>query len=168
LRLLTFHPEINVFDAIIISRKVRNCGMLDRGQLTALFGRVWVLHAKQLDLVLKKEGVPLTADQYRLMHLLWTRNGAHQEYYARKLGRDRSALSRMLQFLEKEGLLTRKDDVQDQRAKTVQLTPAGQQLQTRAEACANEVLLLMWEGFASEEREQLNEFVSRLRYNLKD
>jgi hypothetical protein len=30
------------------------------------------------------------------------------------------------------------------------------------------VLLQMWEGFASEEREQLNEFMSRLRYNLKD
>ena len=87
--------------------------MLDRGQLTALFGRVWVLHAQQLDLVFKKEGLMLTADQYRLMHLLWTRNGAHQEYYARKLGRDRSSLSRMLQFLEKEGLLTRQDDAQD-------------------------------------------------------
>ena len=74
----------------------------------------------------------------------------------------------MLQFLEKEGLLTRQDDAQDQRAKSVHLTPTGQQLQVRAEACANEVLLQMWEGFASEEREQLNEFMSRLRYNLKD
>ena len=142
--------------------------MLDRGQLTALFGRIWVLHAQQLDLVFKKEGLPITADQYRLMHLLWTRNGAHQEYYARKLGRDRSALSRMLQHLEKEGFLSRMDDEQDQRAKSVHLTPAGQQLESRAEACANEVLLQMWEGFASEEREQLNEFMSRLRYNLKD
>ncbi len=140
--------------------------MLDRGQLTAMLGRIWVLHALELDQAFRKAGVPLTADQYRLMNLLWTRDGGHQEYYARKLGRDRSAITRMIQLLEQEGYLTRMADQGDQRAKKVALTPKGWELQSAAEVCANEILLKMWEGFMSEEREQLNEMLSRLRHNL--
>lgn len=142
--------------------------MLDRGQLTALLGRIWVLHAQQLDSLFKKNQLELTADQYRLMHLLWTRNGAHQEYYARKLGRDRSALTRMLDTLEEKGYLERVDDLQDQRAKMVVLKEAGKQLEKQAEQCANEVLLQMWDGIASEEREQLNDFLNRLLHNVQD
>lgn len=140
--------------------------MLDRGQLTALFGRIWVLHALQLDQGFREKGVPLTADQYRLMHLLWTRNGAHQEFYARKLGRDRSAITRMIQLLEKQGFVRRVDDESDQRAKKVQLTEAGEALQLSAESVANEILMKMWDGFMSEEREALNDYLSRLRHNL--
>jgi len=140
--------------------------MLDRGQLTALLGRIWVLHALQLDQVFRERGVPLTADQYRFMNLLWTRNGAHQEFYARKLGRDRSAITRMIQLLEKQGFVQRVDDDSDQRAKKVQLTPAGEALQIAAESVANEILMKMWDGFMSEEREALNDYLSRLRHNL--
>lgn len=142
--------------------------MLDRGQLTALFGRIWVLHALQLDKAFRDRGVPLTADQYRLMNLLWTRNGAHQEYYARKLGRDRSAITRMVQLLEKQGFVKRLEDRADQRAKKVALTEEGESLQTVAEMVANEILMKMWDGFMSEEREALNEYLSRLRHNLMD
>lgn len=140
--------------------------MLDRGQLTALLGRVWALHALQLDQAFRAAQLELTADQYRLLHLLWLRNGAHQEYYARKLGRDRSAITRMLQLLEQKGWIERIADETDQRARKVQLTEAGQQLQSGVEAVANEVLLRMWDGLASEEREQLSDILSRLRYNL--
>lgn len=140
--------------------------MLDRGQLTAMLGRIWVLHALELDQALRKAAIPLTADQFRLMQLLWTRDGGHQEYYARKLGRDRSALTRMIQLLEKAGYLERLADQGDQRAKKVALTPKGWELQVPAEACANEILLKMWEGFMSEEREQLSDMLSRLRHNL--
>lgn len=141
--------------------------MLDRGQLTALLGRIWVLHAQQLDALLKQQSIDLTADQYRLMHLLWSRNGAHQEYYARKLGRDRSALTRMLDTLEEKKYLERVDDQQDQRAKMVFLTEGGRQLELAAEQCANEVLLQMWDGMASEEREQLSDFLNRLLHNIQ-
>lgn len=140
--------------------------MLDRGQLTALFGRIWAMHALKLDHAFKAAGIGITADQYRLMHLLWTRNGAHQEYYARKLGRDRSALTRMLQGLEQQGLVERADDPADKRTRLVWLTAIGTELQSSVEPVANEVLLQMWEGFASEERELLNDMLSRLRYNL--
>lgn len=142
--------------------------MLDRGQLTVLLGRIWVLHAQQLDILFRQHKIELTADQYRLMHLLWTRNGAHQEYYARKLGRDRSALTRMLDTLEEKGYLERVDDRQDQRAKMVFLKTLGKQLEEQVEQCANEVLLQMWDGIASEEREQLNDFLNRLLHNIQD
>ncbi|MFN3529678.1 MAG: MarR family winged helix-turn-helix transcriptional regulator [Bacteroidia bacterium] len=140
--------------------------MLDRGQLTALFGRIWNMHALRLDQVFREAGLGITADQYRLMHLLWTRNGAHQEFYARKLGRDRSSLTRMLQGLEQQQLLIRSDDPADKRARLVLLTEAGKALEAQVEPLANEVLLQMWDGLASEEREQLNDILSRLRYNL--
>jgi DNA-binding MarR family transcriptional regulator len=140
--------------------------MLDRGQLTAMLGRVWALHALHLDKAFREAQLELTADQYRLMHLLWLRNGAHQEYYARKLGRDRSALTRMVQLLEQKGWIERVADEGDQRALKVQLTESGKQLELPAETVATEVLLRMWDGLASEEREQLNDILSRLRYNL--
>ena len=50
--------------------------------------------------------------------------------------------------------------------KKVALTEKGWALQAPAEACANEILLKMWDGFMSEEREQLSDMLSRLRHNL--
>jgi len=141
--------------------------MIDRESLIVLLGKIWNTHAVKLEQKLKANKVAITADQYRLLSLLWERDGAHQEYYARLLGRDRSALSRMLHLLESRKLLIREDDELDQRVKLIKLTEAGKKLQPIAEACALEVLYPMWEGFASEEREQLAEFLQRLTHNLR-
>jgi DNA-binding MarR family transcriptional regulator len=99
------------------------------------------------------------------MYLVCSQPAAHQEYYARKLGRDRSSLTRMIQQLEKSGMLTRIPSDHDRRSLQVAPSTKGVEWALKANKVADEAMRQLWEGIAAEERETLNSLLMRLRGN---
>jgi len=139
--------------------------MSERLQLSLLLSHVVSRQAVILEAAFREQGVPFTAEQYRLMYLVCSQPAAHQEYYARKLGRDRSSLTRMLQQLEKSGMLVRVASDHDRRTLQVEPSKKGEDWAQKAQKIADEAMRQLWEGIAAEEREILNSLLVRLRGN---
>lgn len=98
--------------------------------------QIWKLSTiwqRKLNQQLKKDG--LTHAQYAILEaLLWlTQDGEKitQINVARAVGIDPMMVSNLTRLLEKKGLVKRKSDKRDTRAKTLELTSQGQYLITK-------------------------------------
>ncbi|MFA5121630.1 MarR family winged helix-turn-helix transcriptional regulator [Zavarzinia sp.] len=63
-----------------------------------------------------------------LIHIYTLGEGLHQNHLAASLGIEGPSLVRLLDNLETAGLIERRADAADRRAKTLHLTPAGREL----------------------------------------
>lgn len=114
----------------------------------------------------KQANVPLTAYQFQLMVHLWAKDGLHQSTLAKMLQRDRSALTHMIDVLEKKGLAVRKQDKNDKRAYCIKLTAKGKKLEPAAVACSEQTLREALEGFDPESYAALVNALEKIRKNL--
>lgn len=95
----------------------------DFGFALAIAARRW---RKTLDEALASSG--LTDASWRpLIHLDRLGDGARQHDLARSLGIEGPSLVRLLDRLAAAGLVERREDPSDRRAKTLHLTPAGRE-----------------------------------------
>ncbi|MBM3411536.1 MAG: MarR family transcriptional regulator [Bacteroidetes bacterium] len=139
--------------------------MSERLQLSLLLSHVVSRQAVVLEAAFRTHHIPLSVEQFRLMYLVCHQPAAHQEFYARKLGRDRSSLTRMLQQLEKAKMLVRAPSDHDRRSMHVEPSQEGAEWTHQAKLVADEAMRQLWEGIAAEERELLNGLLVRLRGN---
>ncbi|MBD9527124.1 MULTISPECIES: MarR family winged helix-turn-helix transcriptional regulator [Paracoccus] len=88
----------------------------------SLLARRW---RRAIDLRLAAAGLS-DASWVPLVHLRETGGGISQKELAALVGVDGSSLVRVLDFLCREGLVERRPDASDGRAKLIHLTPAGE------------------------------------------
>lgn len=74
----------------------------------------------------------LTYPQYLVMLVLWEHGPQPVKVIGEQLRLDSGTLSPLLKRLESAGLVRRERSSEDERSVTVQLTPAGDELRTRA------------------------------------
>lgn len=132
----------------------------------ALSGTVHELILKRLALCFKSTGIPLTAYQYQLMSRLWTADGIHQNKLAEMLNRDRSAITHMVDQLEKKKLAFRKRDERDKRANCVFLTVEGKSLEEKAQECAHQTIKTALEGLDENSYQSLMLALQQIKANL--
>lgn len=122
------------------------------------------LYRRAFDARMRQTGV--TSLQWRLMKHLEGSEGSRQRPLADYLEVEAITLSRMIDRLVKVGLVTRRADSLDRRARRLYLTPRARSLmhgiQPDAERQAEEAT----DGFTSAERAELVDLVSRVRANL--
>ena len=75
------------------------------------------------------QGYDLTGEQWSLFCVLWEKDGVSQVELARRVGKDRHTITRMLGVMEKNGWIRREADRGDRRRRRVHLTPGGRDLQ---------------------------------------
>ena len=80
----------------------------------------------------------LTADQFVILTALAEADGVTQKELARRTASDANTMSEMLGRLERRGLVTRKRDASDGRARRVSLTESGREIRHGA-----------WDGIAA-------------------
>ena len=77
------------------------------------------------------KGFSFTAVQFGILSLLWQKEGLHQSELAKKAGKDRHNMTRLLNLLEKGGYIQRKPDSIDKRRYNIFLTELGKSLQDK-------------------------------------
>lgn len=92
------------------------------GYLTIVTGRLFM---STLSRQLTRRGLDLTAEQWGVLRLLLNEDGQTQEALLRATRYEKSTLSRLLDGMEKKGLVERRRGVKDARRKTVFLKPLG-------------------------------------------
>jgi DNA-binding MarR family transcriptional regulator len=81
---------------------------------------------------------------------------------AKAIGYDKTRLIALLDELERDGLLTRRPDPADRRARLVQLTPSGERLLKAARADIREMEAVLLDNLAPADRATLLTVLPRL------
>ena len=115
------------------------------------------------------EAIGLTRVQGLLLGYL--AHNRHRDIYQRdvevELGIRRSTATRLLQALEKKGLLVRENDQQDGRLKRLVLTPKALGLSCGVEEELNEVERQLLKGISPQEQREFMRILGRIRGNAE-
>jgi MarR family transcriptional regulator, organic hydroperoxide resistance regulator len=76
----------------------------------------------------KRHGVELTPEQWMVLVRLWQEEGVTQSTLAERTFRDLPTMSRIVSLMEKNGLILRRRDKSDGRARLVYLSERGKSL----------------------------------------
>jgi len=85
---------------------------------------------------------------------------------ARRLRIEGPTLTRMLESLEKDGLVERLPDPADRRTKLLRLTKAGEETLEQMFAAADEMRGHLLDGFTDDEIDELNDYLGRVLERL--
>jgi DNA-binding MarR family transcriptional regulator len=110
----------------------------------------------------------ITGTQASIIFLLGTGKCAASVDLAREYGIDASAVTRLIDRLEKHGLLARIRSKEDRRVVKLELTAQGYDLAARMPAIFNKVLDEMLKGFAPVEVDTLRQTLRRILCNADE
>lgn len=107
------------------------------------------------------QGLNVTTEQWGILNCLGTQEGIHQSAIAENIGKDRHSVTRMLNLLEKNGLVRRVPTDKDKRRLNVFLTPSGREMQKKLVPI---VISFLEEAFRGLTQEETDEFIRVLRH----
>lgn len=110
----------------------------------------------------------ITSTQASIMFMLASGRGLAAADLAREYGIDASAVTRLIDRLEKRGLITRLRSEEDRRVVRLALTAEGHQLATRIPAIFTGVIEKLTAGFTPEEVGFLKSMLRRILVNSGD
>ena len=121
---------------------------------------------KRFDVVSRRFGV--TGPQWRMLAAVRRTPGINQGALAQWLEVEAITAGRMIDRLEKSGMVERRADPGDRRVWRLYLTDAATPLLDELFICATDVFEEAQQGFAPAERELLLTLLERVRANLLD
>lgn len=108
----------------------------------------------------------ITPEQWAVLNRLWEKDGITQKDLAERTFKDQPNIGRILDKLEKKGLIRRCPDTEDLRVLIVSLTQEGQEVKKDLIPLAAEVLDLVQKDISEEERKVLVTVLKRILRNF--
>ena len=105
----------------------------------------------------------ITPQQFGVLAFLWLENGLSQAELSNRSQIDRTTIGGIIDRLEKEGLLERRNHPEDRRAYQVFLTGKGKSLEKELTAVAGQVIKKITAPLSEEEHQALIQLLSKLR-----
>ena len=121
----------------------------------------------RLNVLLRENGLDLTADQFEVLGILREREGISQSELAYLTSKDKTNITRILDLLEKKDMIERKKDERDRRAYNIYLTDKGRQKKDELKQ-----LLIMGnqklsEGLSVEDIREFQRIINIINSNLE-
>ena len=108
----------------------------------------------------------LTPGQFPVLLALWERDGLTQKALVGLTDVEQATMANTLARMERDGLIRREADPQDNRSRLVFLTERARTLETEATVVADAINARACEGLSAAEREQMLDAMRRLIANL--
>lgn len=112
---------------------------MNKIQVDKSYGRIlgvaYTYVFRQLAKHMKEKNLPITPDQFRVLTHLWQNDGCSQQELAIGTLRDRANVTRIIDILEREGIVERTDHECDRRIFKIQLTKKGKAIEKDAMTC---------------------------------
>jgi len=112
------------------------------------------------------EGFNVTPEQWTVLSSLWEDEGLNQTLLAEKTLKDRHNMTRILNLLEKGGLVRREPDSGDRRCQRVYLTEAGRALKPKLVRIATDFLQKALTGMNQEDVDSMKRILGQILNNL--
>lgn len=107
-----------------------------------------------MDLAFKDAGISLGMARYIPLHIL-AQQPLHLQDLASCCHNKESAMSRLVERMEKDGLVEKRADATDRRAKVLTLTPKGKKLEKKARAVFEAALKNTFGGLSTAQTQDL-------------
>ena len=103
-------------------------------------GKASTAIARRLQKNFKQAGVDITIEQWSVLYHLWKEDGQSQQQLCEATFRDKPSITRLVDNLEKQGLVKRTANKDDRRVNKICLTPEAEKLQEQSMELANQTL----------------------------
>src|ERR687891_2486112 len=111
----------------------------------------------ELHQVFQAKGYDITPEQWAVLNRLWEQDGLSQVELAERTFKDKPGTTRILNLLEKKGIVVRRPDENDGRVLRVFLTRTGRDLKDKLIPCAQEVLTKSGKNLTKDEITQFKQ-----------
>lgn len=132
-----------------------------------LTGKVSTAISRRLQRNLKLEKLNITSEQWTILYHLWVEEGLTQQELAHLTYRDKPSISRLINNLEKMGLVIRVNDKQDRRSNLIYLTKEGRRLKEMGMKQASLTLTEAVNGLEEGELATAQKILDKIFKNLK-
>ena len=113
-----------------------------------------------------EHGLEITPEQWIVLARLWQRDARTVSELSESTLRDKPTMSRILDSMEKSGLVTRTVDRQDARTRIVELTREGKALRKKLVPIAKSIVVRLEAGVSEEDLLTTRRTLRRLFENL--
>jgi DNA-binding MarR family transcriptional regulator len=100
--------------------------------------------------------------------MLFEQDGLTQAELCRRIDVEQPTMANTLQRMERDGLISRKDDTTDMRRALVYLTPRAREMQVKVMESARAVSNQTVKGLSVSDQDDMFRLVARMVENLKD
>lgn len=121
---------------------------------------------RHLSNLMKKSGLPITPEQFSVLSHLWQKDGLQQSELAICTNRNRANVTRIIDILEREGIVIRKDDDKDRRVFRIYLTEKGKSLKEETAKCAEQSIKDSLKGLDAAEIEICTRVLLKIKANV--
>ena len=112
-------------------------------------------------------GYDCTPEQWGLLTRLRDGEGMNQSRLGERTFKDRHNVTRMLDLLEKRGLIERQVDEANRRAYRVFLTEAGKDAEEKLKVLVTKARAAMFEGLSAEDRSAMGRIFTHIARNIE-
>lgn len=134
------------------------------------FGRILgVAHTsmfRHLSKLMKDQNLPITPEQFSVLSHLWQKDGLQQTELALCTNRNRANVTRILDILERENIVERRDDVNDRRVFRIYLTDKGKTLREATVKCAEQSIKDSLMGLTKDEIDTCLKVLLKIKSNV--
>ena len=130
-------------------------------------GKASTAIARRLQKNFKQAGVEITIEQWSVLYHLWKEDGQSQQQLCDATFRDKPSITRLVDNLEKLGLVKRVASKDDRRINKIQLTPEAEKLQEQSMEVANQTLNEALAGVTNGQIEIAKEVLNMVYENLR-
>lgn len=111
-------------------------------------------------------GIDVTSEQWMILLLLWQQDGRSPWQIAEIIGKDKAAVTRLIDGLEKRNLVVRVSSTSDLRQKHIRLTPQGRAMEEQLIPLGIANMQNAVDGIGSQEIEICKVVLRKLYSNL--
>ncbi len=122
---------------------------------------------KHLSKLMKAAALPITPEQFGLMTHLWKQDGLTQQELALLTSRDRANITRIIDILEREGIVERKGDANDRRVYKIFLTKKGKSFEVATAEIAKQAIKDATKGISTADVEICMRVLKQTIENVK-
>ncbi|TVY07833.1 MarR family winged helix-turn-helix transcriptional regulator [Paenibacillus cremeus] len=107
----------------------------------------------------------ITTEQWTVLHRLAEQDGISQKELAKRAEKDQTNITRILDHLERKGLVERRTNAEDRRSFLTYITEAGRTLDSTLVPIENQVIRSVLHGLTEEQIQTLRELLLHLTRN---
>ena len=138
-----------------------------RGELYSVInGMATTAVARRLQKNFRQAGLEITIEQWSVLYHLWKEDELSQQELGTRTFRDKASITRLIDNLEKQGLVTRVASNTDRRINKVCLMDAAKPLQQMTYDIANQTMNEALQNISKEEIEVVKNVLQRVYDNL--
>ncbi len=133
-----------------------------------LIGRAKFLSGRKLNRLFSEHGLTeFNGEQGKILYYLWKKDGLSSTDISLRTGLAINTLTKMLDKMEKENLIFRKQSKSDKRKKKVFLTEKGRLLESKSKTVTDKMDEIFYKGFSEGEIEIFENMLRKIITNME-